>query len=52
MRGILFDLDGVLYNSETPIEGASFTVDCFRRNRIPHLLVTNTTSRGRAALVE
>ena len=52
MRGILFDLDGVLYNSETPIEGASFTVDWFRRNRIPHLFVTNTTSRGRAELVE
>ncbi len=52
MRGILFDLDGVLYNSETPIEGASVTVDWVRRNRIPHLFVTNTTSRGRAELLE
>jgi phospholysine phosphohistidine inorganic pyrophosphate phosphatase len=52
MRGILFDLDGVLYNSEEPIAGAAETVRWVQSQRIPHLFVTNTTSRGRAALVD
>jgi phospholysine phosphohistidine inorganic pyrophosphate phosphatase len=52
MRGILFDLDGVLYNSEEPIEGAAETLDWVTAKGIPHLFVTNTTSRGRSALVE
>jgi HAD superfamily hydrolase (TIGR01458 family) len=52
MRGILFDLDGVLYNSEQVIEGAAETVLWVRNKRIPHLFVTNTTSRGRDALVK
>jgi len=52
MRGILFDLDGVLYNSEEPIDGASEVVNWVQSRGIPHLFVTNTTSRGRAALVE
>jgi HAD superfamily hydrolase (TIGR01458 family) len=52
MRGILFDLDGVLYNSEKPIDGSAETIRWVRSKDIPHLFVTNTTSRGRAALVE
>jgi HAD superfamily hydrolase (TIGR01458 family) len=52
MRGVLFDLDGVLYDSEEPIEGAAEAVAWAQANRIPHLFVTNTTSRGRRALVE
>jgi HAD superfamily hydrolase (TIGR01458 family) len=52
MQGILFDLDGVLYNSETLIEGAAEAVGWVQGKGIPHLFVTNTTSRGRAALVE
>ncbi len=52
MRGILFDLDGVLYNSEEQIEGAAETIRWIKANRIPHLYVTNTTSRGRSALIE
>jgi phospholysine phosphohistidine inorganic pyrophosphate phosphatase len=52
MRGILFDLDGVLYNSEEPIAGAAETVLWAQSQHIPHLFVTNTTSRGRAALVD
>jgi len=50
MQGILFDLDGVLYNSEEPIPGASETLAWLRDRQIPHLFVTNTTSRGRDAL--
>jgi phospholysine phosphohistidine inorganic pyrophosphate phosphatase len=52
MRGILFDLDGVLYNSEEPIAGAAETVRWVQSQHIPHLFVTNTTSRGRATLVD
>jgi phospholysine phosphohistidine inorganic pyrophosphate phosphatase len=50
MQAILFDMDGVLYNSEEPIPGAADTLAWVRRRAIPHLFVTNTTSRGREAL--
>jgi HAD superfamily hydrolase (TIGR01458 family) len=52
MRGILFDLDGVLYNSEEPIAGAADTIQWLKEKDIPCLYVTNTSSRGRSALVE
>ena len=52
MRGILFDMDGVLYNSGQPIAWAAETVRWVRQQAIPHLFLTNTTSRDRAALVE
>lgn len=52
MRAILFDMDGVLYNSSTAIEGAVETLNWVRAQRIPHLFVTNTSSRGRDVLIE
>ncbi|HTS24232.1 MAG TPA: TIGR01458 family HAD-type hydrolase [Bryobacteraceae bacterium] len=52
IRGILFDLDGVLYNDNRPIAGAVETVTWVRERQIPHLFVTNTTSRARSVLVE
>jgi phospholysine phosphohistidine inorganic pyrophosphate phosphatase len=52
MQGILFDMDGVVYNSETLIEGAPETLAWVRERGIPHMFVTNTTSRGRGVLVE
>jgi HAD superfamily hydrolase (TIGR01458 family) len=52
MSGMLFDLDGVVYNAETPIEGAAQTIEWVQREDIPHLFVTHTSSRGRTALVE
>jgi len=52
MKAILFDMDGVVYNSETPIPGASDALAWVRAQGIPHLFVTNTTSRSRAVLVE
>jgi HAD superfamily hydrolase (TIGR01458 family) len=52
VRAVLFDMDGVLYNSERLIPGAPETVAWLRAESIPHLFVTNTTSRGRAVLVE
>ena len=52
MRAILFDMDGVLYNSGTAIEGAVETLRWVRAQGIPHLFVTNTSSRGRDVLIE
>jgi HAD superfamily hydrolase (TIGR01458 family) len=52
MKAILFDMDGVLYNSEDRIEGAAEVLQWVRGEKIPHLFVTNTTSRGRGVLVE
>lgn len=50
MTALLFDMDGVVYNSETLIPGAPETLAWVRQRGIPHLFVTNTTSRGRDAL--
>ena len=51
-RGILFDLDGVLYNDSELIPGAVETVQWVLDHRIPYLFVTNTTSHSRVALVD
>lgn len=45
IRGVLFDLDGVLYNGEEPIPGAAEAVAAVRARGVPALFVTNTTSR-------
>ena len=50
LRGILFDLDGVLYVGDDMVAGAADTLEWVRSRGIPHLFVTNTTSRPRAAL--
>ncbi|MBS1856437.1 MAG: TIGR01458 family HAD-type hydrolase [Acidobacteria bacterium] len=51
-RGVLFDMDGVLYNAEQPIAGAAEAMAWVRAQGIPRLFVTNTTSRSRAVLAE
>ena len=50
MKAVLFDMDGVLYNSERRIAGAGETVQWLRARQIPHLFVTNTSSHGPAWL--
>lgn len=52
LQGILFDMDGVLYNAEHPIPSAAETVAWVRSQRIPYRFVTNTSSRSRQALVQ
>jgi HAD superfamily hydrolase (TIGR01458 family) len=52
VRGLLIDLDGVVYDAESPIPGAAEALGELRREGLPFLFVTNTTSRPRAALVE
>jgi HAD superfamily hydrolase (TIGR01458 family) len=48
----LLDLDGTLYAAGAAIPGAVDTVDRLRRAGTPFRLVTNTTSRSRAMIVE
>lgn len=52
MRALLFDLDGVLYQGDRVIDGALDAVHWCERRGVPHLFVTNTSSRPRRALVE
>jgi len=52
MVALLLDMDGVLYEGEYAVPGASEAVLWLREQHIPHLFLTNTTSRPRSALVE
>lgn len=52
MKAVLFDLDGVLYTGNNAIAGAADVVHWCVDEAIPHLFLTNTTSRPRAALVD
>lgn len=49
---ILFDLDGVFYQGNEPVPGAAGVAAWARQEAIPHLFLTNTTSRPRDSLVE
>ncbi len=51
MRGVLLDLDGVLYVGDDAVPGAVETVEWLRAEGIPHLFLTNTTSRPRDGIV-
>lgn len=51
-KGVLIDLDGVIYQSDRLIAGAVDALDWIRQQQIPHLFVTNTTSRSREALLD
>src|SRR6266545_3237236 len=50
VRGILLDLDGVLYVGDEAVPGAADAVAWLREQRVPHLFLTNTTSRPRDAI--
>ncbi len=51
-RGLLIDLDGVIYQSGKLIPGAVEALGWIRAQGLAHLFVTNTTSRPRAALID
>ncbi len=51
-KGLLFDLDGVLYVGDRPIEGAKETIAWIKSRGIPARFVTNTTTRSLATLFE
>ena len=50
--GLLLDIDGVLHVGDQAIPGARETLDSLKSSAIPTKLVTNTTSRPRAAVVD
>lgn len=50
-RGLLIDLDGVVYCGNEPIPGAADTVRWLRAEGIAHRFVANGTSQSREALV-
>ena len=50
LGAILFDIDGVLHVGEQPVPGAADTLAWCRDAGIPHLFLTNTTSRPRGAI--
>lgn len=52
MLSLLIDLDGVLYEGDDPIPGAADAMEWLDVDAIPHVFVTNTTSRPRSAIVE
>ncbi|MEX2517081.1 MAG: TIGR01458 family HAD-type hydrolase [Gammaproteobacteria bacterium] len=52
MQALLFDLDGVVYQDGKAISGAVDTLQWVRDANIPHLFVTNTTSRPRSGIQE
>lgn len=52
MAGLLLDLDGVLYVGDDAIPGAAEAVRWLQQTGVPHLFVTNTTSRPRSQVVE
>jgi phospholysine phosphohistidine inorganic pyrophosphate phosphatase len=52
VRGVLLDLDGVVYVGDSPLPGAADVVGWLAREGIPFRFLTNTTSRPRAAIVE
>ena len=51
LKAVFFDLDGVLYEGDQAVPGAPEAVRWFQEQGIPHLFLTNTTSRPRSALV-
>ncbi len=52
VQAVLMDLDGTLYEGDTPVEGAVEAVRLVRIANLPLRFVTNTTDRSRRALSE
>ena len=49
--GILFDLDGVIYQGDSLITGAKESIKLLRENNIPFRFITNTTRMTKKNLV-
>ena len=50
IKGLLIDLDGVLYEGSHPVPGAVNAIKHFQKEKIPFRLITNTTTQSRQAL--
>ncbi len=45
MTGIIFDMDGVLYRGNTPIEGAEEVINFLKEKGIPFIFLTNNSTK-------
>ncbi len=52
MHGVLIDLDGVVWEGDRVVAGAPEAIDWLQTAGIPHLFVTNTTSRPRRLIAD
>ena len=52
MKALLIDLDGVLYVGDAALPGAIPAIGWLQDVGLPHLFLTNTTSRPRSAIIE
>ncbi|AXR62622.1 TIGR01458 family HAD-type hydrolase [Leptospira mayottensis] len=52
VQGVLLDLDGVLYTGDSVLPGAREVVSYLKENHIPHLFLTNTTTKSRNGIFE
>lgn len=50
IKGLLIDLDGVIYNDSQLIDGAAESIQWLRDQRIPYRFITNTTMKCRQTL--
>ena len=51
-RGYILDLDGTLFRGDQAIPGAQFFVGQLRKKGIPHLYLTNNSSRTPGQVAE
>ena len=52
IQAVIFDIDGVLTESDRPVAGAARVVATFKEAGVPVRFLTNTTSRGREHLAK
>ena len=50
IKGVLLDIDGVLYTGENPVPGAADTIRFLEENEIPFRCLSNTTRKSGASI--
>jgi len=50
IKGLLIDIDGVIYNDSVPIEGAAEAIGWLQKRDTPFRFLTNTTMKSRETL--
>lgn len=52
IKGVLLDIDGVLYTGDSPVLGARESIQYLQDNQIPFRCLSNTTRKSRASVSE
>jgi len=50
IKGLLIDLDGVIFNDSVPVEGAAEAIAWLQKKNFPFRFLTNTTMKSRETL--